>query len=134
MPLSHIADSTASTRRYTAPRRRATVALRVVLPTPGRPPKTTSMRRVCRSRRQGYGAGVQIGFAIPVSGSWATPDNVLHVAARADELGYSTLWTFQRLLSPVDGSWGEMYRAVTDPMVTLGYAAAITTRIRLGVA
>jgi probable F420-dependent oxidoreductase len=77
---------------------------------------------------------VQIGFAIPVSGSWATPDNVLHVATRAEELGYSSLWTFQRLLSPVDGSWGEMYRAVTDPMVTLGYAAAITTRIRLGVA
>jgi probable F420-dependent oxidoreductase len=77
---------------------------------------------------------VQIGFAIPVSGSWATPDNVLHVATRAEELGYSSLWTFQRLLSPVDGSWGEMYRAVADPMVTLGYAAAITTRIRLGVA
>jgi probable F420-dependent oxidoreductase len=77
---------------------------------------------------------VQIGFALPTSGSWATPDNVLHVATRAEELGYSSLWTFQRLLSPVDGSWGEMYRSVGDPMVTLGYAAAITTQIRLGVA
>lgn len=77
---------------------------------------------------------MQIGFAIPVSGSWATPDNVFHVATRAEELGYSSLWTFQRILSAVDGSWGEMYRAVNDPMVTLGYSAAITTRIRLGVA
>jgi probable F420-dependent oxidoreductase len=77
---------------------------------------------------------VKIGFALPVSGSWATPENVQHVARRAEELGYHSLWTFQRLLSPVDGSWGEMYRSVYDPLVTLGYAAAITTRARLGVA
>jgi probable F420-dependent oxidoreductase len=81
-----------------------------------------------------YGRWVQIGFALPVSGSWATPDNVHHVATRAEELGYHSLWSFQRLLSPVDGSWGEMYRSVTDPLVSLGYAAAITQRIRLGVA
>jgi probable F420-dependent oxidoreductase len=77
---------------------------------------------------------VQIGFALPHAGSWATPDNVFHVATRAEELGYSSLWTFQRLLSPVDGSMGEMYRSVGDPMVTLGYAAAVTTTIRLGAA
>jgi probable F420-dependent oxidoreductase len=77
---------------------------------------------------------VKIGFALPVSGSWATPENVRYVAGRAEALGYHSLWTFQRLLSPVDGSWGEMYRSVLDPLVTLGYAAAITTRARLGVA
>jgi probable F420-dependent oxidoreductase len=77
---------------------------------------------------------VQIGFALPVAGSWATPDNVLHVATRAEQLGYHSLWTFQRLLSDVDGSWGEMYRSVDDPMITLGYAAAVTERVRLGVA
>jgi len=77
---------------------------------------------------------VKRGFALPVSGSWATPANILHVARRAEELGYESLWTFQRLLSPVDASWGEMYRAVLDPTVVLGYAAAVTTRVRLGVA
>jgi probable F420-dependent oxidoreductase len=77
---------------------------------------------------------VKIGFGLPVSGSWATPDTIAHVARRAEELGYHSLWTFQRLLSPVDGSWGEMYRAVHDPLVALGYAAAITERVRLGVA
>jgi probable F420-dependent oxidoreductase len=77
---------------------------------------------------------VKIGFGLPVSGSWATPENILHVARRADELGYHSLWTFQRLLSPVDGAWGEMYRSVQDPLITLGYAAAVTTRVRLGVA
>jgi probable F420-dependent oxidoreductase len=77
---------------------------------------------------------VKIGFALPVSGSWASPDTIAHVAGRAEELGYHSLWTFQRLLSPVDGSWGEMYRSVYDPLVTLGYAAAVTRRARLGVA
>jgi probable F420-dependent oxidoreductase len=79
-------------------------------------------------------ATVKIGFALPVSGSWATPDTIAHVAGRAEELGYHSFWTFQRLLSPVDNSWGEMYRAVHDPLVTLGYAAAVTRRARLGVA
>jgi probable F420-dependent oxidoreductase len=56
------------------------------------------------------------------------------VARRAEELGYHSLWTFQRLLSPVDASWGEMYRGVHDPLVALAYAAAVTERVRLGVA
>src|SRR5215471_8595731 len=81
-----------------------------------------------------YREGVKIGFALPVSGSWATPANIVHVARRAEELGYESLWTFSRLLSPVDASMGEMYRSVTDPMVTLGFAAAVTTEARLGVA
>lgn len=77
---------------------------------------------------------MKIGFALPVSGSWATPENVAHVARRAEELGYHSLWTFQRLLAPVDAAWGEMYRSVLDPLVVLGHAAALTERVRLGVA
>jgi probable F420-dependent oxidoreductase len=77
---------------------------------------------------------VKVGFALPVSGSWATPETIAHVARRAEELGYQSLWTFQRLLSPVDGAWGENYRSVTDPLVTLGYVSAVTSRVRLGVA
>jgi probable F420-dependent oxidoreductase len=77
---------------------------------------------------------VKRGFALPVSGSWASPENIRHVAGRAEELGYESLWAFQRLLSPVDASWGEMYRSVLDPTVVLSYAAAVTTRPRLGVA
>jgi probable F420-dependent oxidoreductase len=77
---------------------------------------------------------MRISFGLPVSGTWANPDTVAHVARRADELGYHALWTFQRLLSPVDDSAGETYRSVQDPLITLGYAAAVTSRIRLGVA
>lgn len=77
---------------------------------------------------------MRIGFGAPVSGSWATPDNLAHVARRAEQLGYHSLWTYQRLLSPVDATWGEIYRSVQDPLAPLAYAAALTSRIRLGVA
>jgi len=77
---------------------------------------------------------VRLGFGLPVSGSWATAPNMVRVAVRAEELGYSSLWTFQRLLHPATGSWGPVYEAVQDPIVTLAYVAAVTSRIRLGLA
>jgi probable F420-dependent oxidoreductase len=77
---------------------------------------------------------MKTGFGLPVSGSWATAANVLQVARRAEELGYHSLWTFQRLLCDVAGKWGEAYRSVHDPLTTLAYVAAATSRIRLGVA
>src|SRR5687768_10613975 len=81
---------------------------------------------------------MQLGFAVPISGSWATPANSAALARRAEELGYASLWTFQRLLSPLDDN-GEpqlepQYRAVHDPVVLLGYLAAVTSRVRLGLA
>jgi probable F420-dependent oxidoreductase len=75
-----------------------------------------------------------ISFGLPVSGAWAEPSVVGRVAARAEELGYHGLWTFQRLLVAEGDQLGPAYRSVLDPMVTLGYAAALTSRIRLGVA
>jgi probable F420-dependent oxidoreductase len=77
---------------------------------------------------------MQIGFALPVSGSWATPDNVLAVSRRAEELGYAGLWSFQRLLVPADASIAPVYTSVLDPTVVLSYAAAVTERVELGVA
>ncbi|RCG33198.1 TIGR03619 family F420-dependent LLM class oxidoreductase [Sphaerisporangium album] len=77
---------------------------------------------------------MEIGFGVPVSGPWATPANMARVARRAQELGYASLWTFQRLLYPVGHPMGPVYRAVQDPIVTLSYLAGITEGIRLGLA
>ncbi|GAA3139021.1 TIGR03619 family F420-dependent LLM class oxidoreductase [Planomonospora alba] len=77
---------------------------------------------------------MRIGFAVPVSGSWATPANMVRVARRAEELGYHEVWTFQRLLYPRGHPMGPVYRSVHDPVVTLAYLAGATTRVRLGVA
>ncbi len=78
-----------------------------------------------------------LGFGAPISGSWATPDRCAEVAVRAEELGYASLWTFQRLLSPLDGDrplLAPQYRSVHDPLTMLAFLAGRTTRVRLGVA
>jgi probable F420-dependent oxidoreductase len=79
-------------------------------------------------------SNVQMGFGAPVSGAWATPQNLASFAARAEAAGYSSLWSFQRLLVPQGSGMEPVYQSVLDPMAVLSYAAAVTSRIRLGVA
>lgn len=75
-----------------------------------------------------------LGFGLPVSGSWATPESLVHFARRAEELGYASLWAYQRTLWPADGRLGPSHRSVLDPVVALTVAAAHTERIGLGTA
>jgi probable F420-dependent oxidoreductase len=77
---------------------------------------------------------MRVGFGLPVSGSWATPELLSEVAVEAERLGYASLWTFQRLLVGADQALDPVYRSVLDPLVALTFAAARTSRIRLGVA
>ena len=77
---------------------------------------------------------MQIGFGAPVAGAWATPGYLTAFSRRAEDAGYASLWSFQRLLVPEGSGMEPVYRSVLDPMVALGYVAASTTRIRLGVA
>ena len=65
---------------------------------------------------------------------------MVELAKRAEELDYASLWTFQRLLFPADEAeqanprWQPVYRSVHDPLVTLSFLAAHTSRVRLGIA
>jgi probable F420-dependent oxidoreductase len=80
---------------------------------------------------------MQIGFGAPVSGSWATPKNMVAIAQRAQALGYQSLWTFSRILypdAPPETALASPYRSVHDPLITAGFLAAVTTTIRLGLA
>ncbi len=77
---------------------------------------------------------MRIGFGLPVSGAWATPANIASFAARADKAGYASLWSFQRLLVPEGSGMDPVYQSVLDPMAALAFAAAVTSRVRLGVA
>jgi probable F420-dependent oxidoreductase len=77
---------------------------------------------------------MKIGFGAPVSGVWATPENLASFATSAEGAGYASLWTFQRLIVPEGSAMEPVYHSVLDPMVALGYLAAATQRIRLGVA
>jgi probable F420-dependent oxidoreductase len=75
-----------------------------------------------------------LGFGLPVAGRWATPATICRTARRAEELGYASLWTFQRLLYPVSGALDPPHESVLDPVVPLAFAAGHTDRIRLGTA
>ena len=81
---------------------------------------------------------MDMGFGLPVSGAWATPENLRTVATAAERLGYRTLWSFQRLTVPVDDAGVQQlppaYGSVLDPLVPLAFAAAVTDRIGLGTA
>jgi probable F420-dependent oxidoreductase len=76
---------------------------------------------------------MQIGVGAPISGGWATPENLVRVAEEAEELGYASLWTLQRLLVAVDQDLHPVYSSVLDPVAALSFAAARTSRIRLGI-
>lgn len=87
---------------------------------------------------------MRLGFALPYAGSWATPENLATIAVRAEELGWASLWTAQRVLYPDEprndyyatpnAAWPAPFRSMVDPVVPLAYVAALTSRIRLGTA
>ncbi|WP_250033031.1 TIGR03619 family F420-dependent LLM class oxidoreductase [Paractinoplanes maris] len=75
-----------------------------------------------------------ISCGAPVAGAWAGPDSLGGFAERAEQLGYHGLWTFQRLLVGTEQRVLPVYRSVLDPLIALTWAAARTSRVRLGVA
>jgi probable F420-dependent oxidoreductase len=85
---------------------------------------------------------MKVGFALPNVGPLGSRKSVTEVAQHAEKLGYDSLWTIERLLWPVepktpypvtpDGSLPEPYQHVLDPLETLTFAAACTSRVGLG--
>ena len=85
---------------------------------------------------------MRLGFTVPQFGEDAGPDALLEVARRAEDLGYDSLWVAERLLYPLnpqapypgtaDGSLPLAYRRSLDPLATLAYLAAATSRVRIG--
>lgn len=86
---------------------------------------------------------MKLGFALPHQGPVATRENMRLVATEAEKLGYDSLWTNERLLSPVnaktpypgsaDGKLNEEYKVHLEHLTCLTYVSAITEKIRLGV-
>ena len=85
---------------------------------------------------------MKIGFSLPNIGPIGTAEAITKVAQRAEALGYSSLWTIERLLYPLklqrpypgtpDGHLPEIYKQVLDPLDALTYVAAQTKKIKLG--
>ena len=85
---------------------------------------------------------MRVGISLPQLGPQASPDNLIRVATRAEELGYDSVWVLERLLWPLnpqeqyppapDGKLPVAYQNVLDPLETLTFVGAHTTKIRLG--
>jgi probable F420-dependent oxidoreductase len=85
---------------------------------------------------------MKIGFNVPNLGPGASPENIIKIAQKAEELGYDSIWTTERLLVPVTpvGGYGGFegvpipwqYKVQYDPLDTLSVVAAVTKRPRLG--
>jgi probable F420-dependent oxidoreductase len=83
-----------------------------------------------------------IGLCLPQLGEHVTPDVVREFCTDAERLGYASLWVqdhFMYPLAPLRGYAGrdgvpipEPYRSVLAPTELLTYAAACTSRVRLG--
>ena len=77
----------------------------------------------------GKGKLLRLGFNLPQIGPAAGPEAIISVAGAAEDMGFATLWVADRLLSD---SLPEVYHNALDPVGTLTFAAARTTRVGLG--
>ena len=85
---------------------------------------------------------MKVGMSLPQIGPQASPESLVKVASRAEELGYDSVWVLERLLWPLnprepypatpDGSLPEAYQIVFDPIETLTFVAAHTKKVQLG--
>ena len=85
---------------------------------------------------------MKIGMSLPQLGGQASAENLIAVARRAEDLGYDSLWVLERLLWPLNpqepypaspnGNLPETYQVVFDPIETLTFVAAHTSKVQLG--
>ncbi|MFG2499164.1 LLM class F420-dependent oxidoreductase [Streptomyces sp. NPDC048441] len=85
---------------------------------------------------------IRLGLSLPQGRQYSIGRDVPAVARAAEEIGYESLWVYERVLFPepptqglygIEGlPWPDTYRSVPDPLITLTLAAAATERARLG--
>jgi probable F420-dependent oxidoreductase len=86
---------------------------------------------------------MKVGIRIPTAGPLADPDSIAAVAARAEDLGFDSLWTTEHFALPDEyapayayttsgKSWWTADSPHLEPLTALAWLAARTTRIRLG--
>ena len=86
---------------------------------------------------------MKLGVHLPVAGHAAAPAGIVEVAEEAERVGLDSIWSWDRLMRPtapiaMGGPGGpvmaapEDFATVYDPIETLAYVAARTTRISLG--
>ena len=86
---------------------------------------------------------IKLGVHLPMAGRGASPAGIAEVAEEAERAGLDSVWSWERLMRPtvpiaMGGPGGpvmeapEDFATVYDPIETLTYVAARTSRISLG--
>ena len=83
---------------------------------------------------------MEFGVHLPQVGPFASPEAIVGVARKAEDLGYHSLWVSDHIITPrrLDSPYpGGRYPVqpewpFLEPVSTLLFAAAVTRRVRLG--
>jgi probable F420-dependent oxidoreductase len=88
---------------------------------------------------------MKFGLAFATVGPAATREGLTRIAVAAEELGFESIWSTEHVVMPLD--YDSVYPYLPtgrvpvpadapfpDPLIPLAYAAALTSRIRLGTA
>jgi probable F420-dependent oxidoreductase len=84
-----------------------------------------------------------MGLRLPQTGrNQATKENIVYLAKQAENAGFRSLWVLERLLWPInpqnhypgtrDGKFPDDWQYIFDPLETLIFVAANTSKIALG--
>ena len=85
---------------------------------------------------------MKLGIALPHIGPAAGRDAIIEVAAKAEALGFDSVWVLDRLLWPLEptakypgnprGELPAVMQIVYEPLTVLSFVAAHTEKVRLG--
>lgn len=73
---------------------------------------------------------MKLGIHLPQYGRAASPEAITAVAVRAEALGLADVWVSDHIVQPASQTYPSPY--LFDPLLTLAWVAAATTRIGLG--
>ena len=74
---------------------------------------------------------MQLGIHLPHIGRKAGPESIRRVAMQAEELGFADVWVSEHIIVPKDAPYPPSPN-FWDPVLTLTWAAACTSRVKLG--
>jgi probable F420-dependent oxidoreductase len=74
---------------------------------------------------------MQLGIHLPHIGRKAGPEAIRRAAIQAEEVGFDDVWVSEHIIVPKDATYPPSAN-FWDPVLTLTWAAAATSRVRLG--